>query len=530
MKFKLIIFFLVILTIATRSFRIETVPPNLSNDEISIAYDAYSVSRTLRDEHNHFLPLSFQSHGTYKAPLAIYLAIPSTIILGNSELSVRLPSILAGFLTVFLLGALIFELTKNRTLAFLGSFILAVTPVHIHYSRMATEANIALFLVVLGLYLFFYGLNHTKYFATIISFAAFGLSLYAYHTQWGFTPLLVFLLLFFYRKELLKQKLFLIGAGLFVLLLIPIFVTFTQNIGTTSRENTQMIFQDPFVIGQLSNNSINILQKFQVVLKTFISNYSNYNNPQYIFFKGMQLLGEQDPFQVGLFLFPFLISFFVGLFLVKKYFGAHKNFIYSLLIISPLVPALTTGGMNNPRNLISVAPIILIISAGSLFIWESFRDNKFLKFLKWGVLFLISISFFYFMVIYYGLFPIYSGVNYQYGYKQIAEYIKPNYNEFEKIIIDPRFGETNRYSGVPHLYIPYFTNLDPNQLLRRKDIKDGVIFDKYEIREINWNLENLKPDYLYVVPNSNQPEKKDLQKLLEINLPNNQPAFDLYTY
>src|SRR3972149_10232950 len=165
-----------ITTIFTRFTGLSQIPPHLSNDEISIAYDAYSISKTLRDEHNDFLPISFQSHGTYKAPLTIYLASIPTFLLGNSEYSVRLPSAILGSLSVFLLGFLVYELSKNKNVALITSSLLAISPWHIYTSRMVLESNVALFFVIGGLYLFFYARSRNKTSIIIVSFLFFVLS------------------------------------------------------------------------------------------------------------------------------------------------------------------------------------------------------------------------------------------------------------------------------------------------------------------------------------------------------------------
>ena len=65
---------------------------------------------TGKDEYGNFLPLNLKSFGDYKPALYAYLEIPFIAILGLNELSVRLPSVLAGvgivFLTFLLLIAL----------------------------------------------------------------------------------------------------------------------------------------------------------------------------------------------------------------------------------------------------------------------------------------------------------------------------------------------------------------------------------------------------------------------------------------
>lgn len=82
---------IIILGLILRLAGLNLTPPHLSNDEISIAYDAYSISRNFRGEHGTYLPLSFQSHGTYKAPLYTYILAPIQYILGNKQWVARLP-------------------------------------------------------------------------------------------------------------------------------------------------------------------------------------------------------------------------------------------------------------------------------------------------------------------------------------------------------------------------------------------------------------------------------------------------------
>lgn len=524
-KITAVVVLITVLTLVTRLVRLDLVPPHLSNDEISIAYDAYSITRTLRDEHNHFLPLSFQSHGTYKAPLTIYLTSPLVFFLGNNDYSARLLSAILGGLTVMILGLLIYELSHNCLLALISSLVLSIAPWHIYSSRMLLESNIALFFVVLGIYLLFYGYHQQKNLAIIGSYFSLALSIYAYHTEWGFVPLLILVLWFFYRHDFAKKPISYLGASLFLLTLLPLLIDFLHNL-SWSRAGTEIIFKDPYVAQYLANQSLNILQKGLFVVNFILGNYSKYTDLGYMFFNGLNLLPQEDPFQVGLFLAPLLPCFIIGFFHIKKYFPEHTKFIYSWVIISPLVPALTWGNVNNVRNLISVIPYSIIIAVGALVIWSFLRNNLFLKA---GAVCLIVVFFVYFLAIYYYHFPYENGVNYQYGYKQIAQYIKPIYSQFDKIVVDPRFGDYNMYSGVPHLYLSYYTNLDPHLLLKRRETPNSLFFDKYEMRPINWNWEIPKPSYLYIVPVSNLPTSEKLKKLTEINLPNHKPAFALFT-
>lgn len=532
MKFnlKLIIILIGLLTLATRLPQLEAVPPHLSNDEISIAYDAYSVSQTLKDEHNHFLPLSFQSHGTYKAPLTIYLSIPTTLLFGNQETSVRLPSALLGSLTVLLLGLLTYELSqKNLPLALLASFFLAASPWHIYTSRMALESNLALFFVIGGLWLFFQNLHRPNRFLPLASAFFFALSVYSYHTEWLLTPLILALLFFLHCQQILKNRFFLLAAGLFLILISPLFLDFLSNLGTTARANTEIIFKERNLHYLLQEANLNPLQKGQVILQAILGSYLSYLDPGYLFFDGLRLFPEKEPFQSGLFLAGLLPFFFLGFLKLKKIYPSNWKFILIWALASPLVPAFTQGGPNLVRNLATVAPYTLIAAAGLFSAWEYLKTRR-LPLYSTALVLLISFVNFYLLYFYH--FPIQSGEGFQYGYKQIAEYLNSHTGQYQKIVVDPHFGPNSLYDGVPHLYLSYFTNLDPRQMLQRQNLPTGLYFDKYEIRQINWEEEVLSQGSLYIVPFANQPPPSiapNLHHLLEIRLPDFQPAFDLYS-
>jgi len=159
---KKILLILIFIAIVARFIRLDYAPPHLSNDEIGAAYAAYSISKTLKDGSNQFLPILWASHGGYGSPLAIYIPLASIVIFGNNDFAVRLPSAILGSLTIIFIGFLVKELTKNDKLALVTSFLLAVSPWHFSASRWALESNYALFFIVLGIYLFFLGLNKNK--------------------------------------------------------------------------------------------------------------------------------------------------------------------------------------------------------------------------------------------------------------------------------------------------------------------------------------------------------------------------------
>src|SRR3989304_8160168 len=83
-----------------RIYLIDSVPPSLNWDEVSHGYNAYSTLKTGRDEWGEYFPLIFRAYGDYKLPVYIYLTALSELFLGLNPISVRLPSVGAGTLTI----------------------------------------------------------------------------------------------------------------------------------------------------------------------------------------------------------------------------------------------------------------------------------------------------------------------------------------------------------------------------------------------------------------------------------------------
>src|SRR5690349_16082688 len=71
-------------------------PPGLNGDEISMAYDAYSILKTGKDQYGKFLPLTFRSVDDYKNPVPVYLMVLPIKIFGLNDFSVRLQNVFFG--------------------------------------------------------------------------------------------------------------------------------------------------------------------------------------------------------------------------------------------------------------------------------------------------------------------------------------------------------------------------------------------------------------------------------------------------
>ena len=225
---------LVIILIAAflRLYRLESVPPSLYWDEVSLGYNAYSILRTGHDEYGRFLPLTnFAAFGDYKPPGYIYATVPSIAIFGLNEFAIRFPSAFFGILTVlltYLLTKKLFEksnvsghpfdklrmtlspskgqlsVVKGEAIALLSAFFLAISPWHLQFSRGAFEANLGLFFSTLGIYLFLrFAKDNTLWiFFSVLSFLA---AMYTFTGQRLFVPFILLVLAIQFRKQILAN-------------------------------------------------------------------------------------------------------------------------------------------------------------------------------------------------------------------------------------------------------------------------------------------------------------------------------------
>src|SRR3990167_6882179 len=147
MNNKLISFMLLLIIVlgaGLRLFWLDKSPPSLNWDEAALGYNAFSILKTGKDEFAKKLPLSLRSFDDFKPAIYSYTAIPFIKYLGLNTTSVRLPSIISGTIIVLLAYLFARHFFKNHKVALLASFLVAIEPWSVHFSRVAFEANLAL--------------------------------------------------------------------------------------------------------------------------------------------------------------------------------------------------------------------------------------------------------------------------------------------------------------------------------------------------------------------------------------------------
>lgn len=304
--------FIVAIAFFLRVYKVSQVPPALSNDEIAVAYDAYSVLLTGKDRHNEYLPISFRSNEDYKAPLIHYLVAITVAIFGNNEFSVRLPSVFFGALTPLLLFLLVKRTGGDDKLALVSAFLLAVTPGLVFTSRTALSYDIGLFFLTGGVYLFFVGFGNRK--LLYLSAIFLSLSAYAYHAEKVVAPILMVVLSIVYSQNLGIKKI-LQWWAVFVLFMLPIFLDIVFGAGET-RASTEFLLNDLVLRNQLAGVA-NVFSQAYIVLSFWLDKYLGYQGLSYIFVHGMNASGDYGISDFGFLNLLQLPLFILGLIYVN---------------------------------------------------------------------------------------------------------------------------------------------------------------------------------------------------------------------
>lgn len=427
------IFIVVILLI--RFWGITQMPPHLRNDEASLGYNAYSILLTGKDEYGYFLPVFLHSFGDWKPALYSYLIIPFIALLGLNELSVRLPTLILSIVAIYLFYHLVLLLFNNKRIAYSAVFLLSTTPWHISLSRSAWEAGATITLTIAGVIFFLKGLSFFKLlpFSTLFLGSTFLMS----HSAKPATLILLIVILIVYIKELQKipKKILLLSSVILIILSYPVLGTFFN--GQNTRVESLLIFN--YFKGQnLSLIANNLLQ-------SWANHYS---------FNVLFLNGDGNPQHSAADFAPFflldLLFMLLGIkvFISEKYHKTNTGkFILFWLILSPLSSVLAEGSVNIIRYLNSFIVLTLLMSLGL----AKIRNFQ---------LIIVSILYLLSFIIFLDAYFIHTAPKngaWQYGYKDIVQFITPIQYKYEKIYIP-------QSPNQPYIFFLFYQQYPPQKI------------------------------------------------------------------
>ncbi|MDO8503281.1 MAG: glycosyltransferase family 39 protein [bacterium] len=476
---------ILILAFLLRTIALTSYPVGFNPDEASFGYDAYSLLKTGKDQWGEPWPLTFRSFGDFKLPLYTYLTIPSVSIFGLSEFSTRLPGALLGTLAVLATFLLTTRLFRDRRLGILAALLLAISPWHISLSRGAFEANLTTFFIPLGAWAFLRGLKIPKW--MVLSSFVFGINLFSYHSARLFTPLLVAVLIWFYRdgftplhKGVIKYK-----WALTTFLVFLVVAGYTMFLGAGERGADVAIFNPTDRWASVADRRYEaVLQGFPgflerifvnkgtYVFDQFIGGYFSYLSPQFLFTQGAgewtygMIPGRGVLYLVEL---PFILTA-VWLFLKKR--DPALSIIVLWILLSPIPAALAKGPGFAANRAAIMMPAIQILSAyGGIALFNALvkRSRISKRFLLSCYLVILFASLTFFLEDYRYHAPVQGAPSMLYGRRAATEFIKSVEDKYQGIIFSRSLSE-------PQIYVAFYKQWDPSDYQR--DTPDWLRYEK----------------------------------------------------
>ena len=511
---------IVVLAAFLRFYKLETVPSGFYVDEAAIGYNSYSILETGADEYGKFFPIFLRSFGAYSSPLYTYLTTLPIFLFGLNILSVRLLSVLSGILNVIFFFLILKEtgLIKRIRFILLGTFLFAIMPWNIFFSRGAFEANLALMLFMFSIYLFL--LSRKKFILMYIATAFLSLSTYAYQAQRLVAYIfLIGVLPIFFRGKLLKRQV-VFSVLLFFIIQMPQLLILTSPAFTLRASG---LFYKDAVISQADKILLlpQPISYFLAFVREFLAQFVSYLSPKNLFFLPDSDFQRSIP-ELSVFYSWMIIPFLSGTFLIfakreKKIF----NFLI-LLIVASIIPVSLTGDpFSSLRSLSLVLPYCLIIAKGMETLGEKGKSTF------WGLTLLITFfSFIVFWRSYFVLFPKERAKTWDYGYTQLAQIIKNNSEK--KFVID------QSRMNPSYVLLAFFLKYPPEEFQKLTDpkIKDAYYsniqfnphysFSNIETRQIFWEEDVYKEQILVgdeLAVSEVQAKEHSLEKVFEIKGP-----------
>lgn len=443
---KILLVLILTLALGIRVYKLDIVPPSISWDEASFGYNAFTVANYGKDEYGKFLPFTFRAFGEDKQPVDIYITALFVKFLGLNEFSTRLPVALFGVLNVGLIYYLAKILFNKTSIGLLAAFFLALSPQNIFFSRFNHEANFALFFFMLGLALFLVSIKRGKN-LLMYSALSFGISVLTYLAAKIIVPVMLVFLIVLYKDKLVKMRksILIVGlvAGAFLILFIlqpKLF--FSSRIQQTIQGKTDI--EKTRFYKETGNE---VLGRIELIFTQYFWHFS----PQYLF-----LSGDDNPRlssqSTGEFYKIDAIFLLLGLLYCLHKRTKESMLLLSWVIIAPIPSSMAAEAPHAGRSMFMMGSFHIISALGFYFALSLVKKIQ-LKFILVALtLIVLTLSAANYLNYYFGEYAKRYAIEWQYGMKQIVEYVKghPEYNQV--FMTDAR--------SQPYIFFLYFLKTD----------------------------------------------------------------------
>lgn len=535
---------IIILAAFLRLFLLNRVPASLNWDEISMGYTANVVAQTGMDEWGEKMPIFFRSYGEWKSAVYIYLLVPLVKFFGMNAWTVRLPSALAGILAVYVTYLIGKKLYSDRT-GLWAALFLAISPWHLVLSRPAFEANVSLTLILAGVHFFLSWQEKSAlsarsesngYFPLILSAIAFGLAPHTYNSAKVVVPFLVIYMV--WKSKLFKNlKHLAVLLGILAIFAAPIALNLIS--GRAQHRYTQVgVSTDTYALDQFVQYRTNpvvpklvgrlVFNRYTLAGYSFARNWLSYLSPAHLLIEA----GDHNQHHVKYFGILYVAEFILVIYGFRVLSGQKSPLKYLPLTIIALgiVPAALTRENGHVLRSILTLPGWQLL-AGLGMVEFSKMKTPYVKIVNW----LLVIQVATFMVAYFMWYPSTFARDWQYGYREVAAYLREHEAEYDHIVTTKWYGESQLFYAFYNNWDPYWyiENNKPNLTYEEQgklwlDQLDSYSVGKYEFKYIDWPNEKPTGKTLYIGKGDDFiSAPADIKKI--ITFPDGTPAFVLAT-
>ena len=526
-RFGVLSALVVLLALFLRAWQFGSLPASLYFEEPALGYDAYSIFKTGKDMHGNFFPIvAFPSFGDYKPSGYFYLTAPFVGILGMSEASVRLPSLLLGMITVLMVMVMSQRMFNNRIITIFSSLAIAVMPTAVHLSRAAFEVNAAVGLLSISLASVIWTKKHKALLPLSMLFLA--ASMYTYHSLRFTAPLLYLLTFFIFLNpiERMRSKITWVSAGLFFVLILPIlmairspevahrfqevafFPHYSQAVAITNEQRA--------IHGNAFWSRV-VYHRYWIQAHEFSQNILKHFSPEFLLVRGDGNLRHQDASKGLLYWWMFgAITISLLIALLRKKVSWRTVLFFSLGLVVCAIPAsLAVPVPHTLRNHTSVILWSLVVGWAAAKIYLHVHKRPLLV-IGLSIIILAETSSSWGK--YFSYYNQKSFADWVYGYKQVAAFIKHETAGNESIYFARDYGR-------PITYMLFYLSSDP-QLVQASD--GGAPKDQQE-RLSFANIDFVDNQKAYDWRIESQPlSRSDYSLQSVVEDPNQNPVFYLY--
>jgi hypothetical protein len=199
-------------------YKIGEIPYGLNVDEAGMGYDSWCLANWGVDRYLNSYPVYLINFAGGQSALYAYVCMPFVYLWGINTVTVRIPAVIASFLTLFFLVLIAKRIWNNKAVCLILAMIYTVSPVFTMLFRIGLDCNLMLCVSTIFLYSLIVAIDNQKKVSFIVAGIAGGVVLYSYVLSHIVMPLfLIFVIIYL----LLTNK---INLSKIICMGIPIFI------------------------------------------------------------------------------------------------------------------------------------------------------------------------------------------------------------------------------------------------------------------------------------------------------------------